>query len=155
MKKDKENKTLIVLIVLVVIFLIVAAVFLMLNNKKANINSDAKNISSVSTSTIKYGNVNNDGKIDVKDVTTIQKYVAGTTKLTGNNLKAADVNLDGKVTKSDATLVQKYIAQIITKLPIKYGDVNNDGKIKITTNILIIEPRANNSQIDPIILILV
>jgi hypothetical protein len=62
------------------------------------------------------GDVNDDGKVDVSDVTEIQKYIASMTELTGNQLLAADVNADGKIDITDATKIQKYLAGIETTL---------------------------------------
>jgi hypothetical protein len=62
------------------------------------------------------GDVNDDGKVDVSDVTEIQKYIASMTELTDNQLLAADVNADGKIDITDATQIQKYLAGIETTL---------------------------------------
>jgi hypothetical protein len=62
------------------------------------------------------GDVNEDGKVDVSDVTEIQKYIASMTELTDNQLLAADVNADGKIDITDATKIQKYLAGIETTL---------------------------------------
>lgn len=129
--KNKGNKVLVALICIVVVFIIGTGVFLIVSKNKKDLNSDNKNISSVATTAIKYGNVNGDNRIDVKDVTAIQKHISGKNKLTGKNLKAADVDLDGKISENDAKLIQKYIVRTVTKLPIKYGDANGDGRIDI------------------------
>lgn len=128
-KKQKNKKVLIVLIVLVISFIMVSVVFLMLNNRQDEINSDVKNASVITRSKIKYGDVNDDNQITVKDQSVILKHLSGTTKLTGNKLKAADVNLDGNVDNKDLALVRKYVVGTITKLPIRYGDANDDNKI--------------------------
>ncbi len=44
------------------------------------------------------GDVNNDGEINISDVTIIIDFI-----LSGNNNLTADINLDGEVTISDAT----------------------------------------------------
>lgn len=59
------------------------------------------------------GDVNLDGKINIKDATAIQKHIAKLADLDDNNLKVADVNGDGKVNIKDATEIQKYIANIL------------------------------------------
>lgn len=66
---------------------------------------------------IAYGDVNNDGKIDVKDVLAIMKHILELETLTGDQLKAADVNGDGKVDVRDASLVMKKALGIIDRLP--------------------------------------
>ena len=56
------------------------------------------------------GDVNGDGKVNVKDVTAIQKHIAKSNELTKEQLEKADINGDGKVTVKDATALQKKIA---------------------------------------------
>ena len=57
------------------------------------------------------GDVNLDGFITIKDVTTIQRHVAKLATLEGTALLAADANGDGNITVDDATMIQKYIAK--------------------------------------------
>ncbi len=61
------------------------------------------------------GDSNGDGKIDIKDATTIQKCIAKITALTPQQQKAADANCDGKVDINDATLIQKYLAKSVAQ----------------------------------------
>ena len=56
------------------------------------------------------GDVDGNGRIDIKDVTAIQRHIAEYELLTGDALKAADTNGDGEVTIDDATLLQQYLA---------------------------------------------
>lgn len=64
------------------------------------------------------GDVNSDGKVNVKDATMIQKAAAKIITLTdAENLKA-NVNGDGKVNVKDATAIQKFAAKIETGFPI-------------------------------------
>lgn len=59
------------------------------------------------------GDVNLDGKLNVKDVTLVQKYVARTvTTLSDLAYKQGDVNYDGKLTIKDATKIQQMIAGV-------------------------------------------
>lgn len=59
------------------------------------------------------GDVNLDGKLNVKDVTLVQKYVARTvTTLSDLAYKQGDVNYDGKLTIKDATKIQQMLAGI-------------------------------------------
>ena len=67
------------------------------------------------------GDANGDGKININDVTEIQRHVAKLLKLKGVCIKAAEVNGDGKLDISDATVLQMYIAQY--KLPFPIGEV--------------------------------
>lgn len=64
------------------------------------------------------GDVNSDGKVNVKDATMIQKAAAKIITLTdAENLKA-NVNGDAKVNVKDATAIQKFAAKIETGFPI-------------------------------------
>lgn len=64
--------------------------------------------------TILYGDVNNDGVINVTDATLVQKYAADLIKLSDDELKRADVNFDGVVNVHDSTLIRKFAANIIS-----------------------------------------
>ncbi len=57
------------------------------------------------------GDTNLDGNIDVRDVTAIQRQLAETEMLNGDQLLTADVDGDGVVTVADATLLQMYLAE--------------------------------------------
>lgn len=56
-----------------------------------------------------YGDVNDDGVVNGKDVTLIRRYNAGGYDVSINEL-AADVNLDGVINGKDVTLIRRYIA---------------------------------------------
>jgi len=63
----------------------------------------------------KWGDINLDGKVNIKDVTYLQKYIA---KIEGYKLNEiqrinADADQNGKVNIRDATYIQKVIARII------------------------------------------
>lgn len=64
------------------------------------------------------GDVNSDGKVNVKDATMIQKAAAKIIALTDAENMRADVNGDGKVNVKDATAIQKYAAKIETGFPV-------------------------------------
>lgn len=66
------------------------------------------------------GDADQNGKINIKDATTIQKHIAKIIDFDETALKSADVNADTKVNIKDATAIQKFIAQI--------EDVYNIGK---------------------------
>ena len=57
----------------------------------------------------RFGDVNNDGRINGTDVTLVRRYIAG-----GYNVEiltqAADVNKDGRINGTDVTLIRRYIA---------------------------------------------
>lgn len=57
-----------------------------------------------------YGDTNEDGKVDVKDLTILRKYLEGTTDLSGQALKNADVNADGSVNETDKKLLTEFLA---------------------------------------------
>lgn len=57
------------------------------------------------------GDVNNDGNINIFDVTAIQRHLAEMELLSGGGLKAADCTGDGKVSIDDATRLQMYLAE--------------------------------------------
>ena len=58
------------------------------------------------------GDVNLDGKINIKDATTIQKHLANIEAIEGLGKTAADFNQDGRITIQDATAIQKHIAKL-------------------------------------------
>ncbi|MBQ1474064.1 MAG: S8 family serine peptidase [Ruminococcus sp.] len=57
------------------------------------------------------GDANLDGRVDIRDVTAIQRHIANFDILSGKALLAADANGDGKVTIEDATLLQMFFAE--------------------------------------------
>lgn len=59
------------------------------------------------------GDVNADGKLNIKDATAIQKYTAKIIEFDEAQLVRGDYNGDGKVNVKDATMIQKKIANII------------------------------------------
>ena len=64
------------------------------------------------------GDVNGDGKVNIKDATQNQKFAAKIIDLSDEEFIRADVNADGKVNIKDATAIQKFVAKIETGLPI-------------------------------------
>lgn len=62
------------------------------------------------------GDVNNDGDVNIYDVTDLQKYLAQLQILSDFQLELADVNSDGIVDIKEATRIQMYIAGIVTSL---------------------------------------
>lgn len=78
-------------------------------------------VSAAEETKIVLGDVNNDGKISILDVTDIQKYIAGLTDFTDNQVKAANTFEDDRIDINDVTELQRYVAG--------YEDVNkNIGK---------------------------
>ena len=60
------------------------------------------------------GDANEDGKVNIKDATAIQKHIANLTVLTEKGVSLADTTQDRKVNIKDATAIQKHIAGIET-----------------------------------------
>lgn len=63
---------------------------------------------------ITYGDVNQDGSIDVRDVVLVMQYIIGLRNLTDDQLEAADVNRDGEVNVQDVTMIMRHILNIET-----------------------------------------
>lgn len=57
------------------------------------------------------GDANLDCKINIRDVTAIQRHIAEYNELTGRALLAADTDGDGEINIADATHLQKYLAE--------------------------------------------
>ena len=57
------------------------------------------------------GDLNLDGRVDIRDATAIQKHLAGLITLEGDALSAADTDGSGAVDINDVTHLQKYIAK--------------------------------------------
>ncbi len=64
------------------------------------------------------GDANEDGKVNIKDATLIQKSIANLTTLTETGETLADADLNTKINIKDATAIQKHIAGIETGYPI-------------------------------------
>ncbi len=64
---------------------------------------------------LKLGDVNADGRVNVLDTTIVQKYIAGFIELTDQELSVANVNKDSKVNIIDATQIQKFGIGLITE----------------------------------------
>lgn len=62
------------------------------------------------------GDVNQDGRVTIKDAATIQLYLAKMVTLTDVQFIAADTNKDSYVNISDCTRIQKFLAFIIPEL---------------------------------------
>lgn len=66
-----------------------------------------------STGELMLGDVNFDGKVTMKDILDIQKYIAYMKDYTADQKYVADVDKDGKVTMKDVLKIQRYIAGFI------------------------------------------
>lgn len=78
---------------------------------------------------IRYGDVNGDGVIDVRDERLVLRYVDGEITEEDLQLEAADVNGDGVVDRADAVLIGQYITGQITSFAAgKYLNWISDGE---------------------------
>ena len=68
--------------------------------------------------TVLWGDANNDGEIDVNDITLIQKILARLTASTDEAVQYGDVDGNGKLTIRDVTYIQMYIAKYIEEFPV-------------------------------------
>ncbi len=67
--------------------------------------------------TAQYGDLNNDGKINVQDVALVMRHVLDVESLDENELLYADVNGDGIVNVQDAALIMQKSLQLIDNFP--------------------------------------
>jgi hypothetical protein len=65
---------------------------------------------SVAIKTFMLGDVNKDGVVDIKDVTILRRYLAGTVSADTEDAPAADCNEDGVVDIKDVTILRRYLA---------------------------------------------
>ena len=65
---------------------------------------------SANISLVSVGDANGDGKVNIKDATLIQKFLANLETLGALGKEVSDVNSDSRVTIKDATAIQKKIA---------------------------------------------
>ncbi|MBR1529624.1 MAG: carbohydrate binding domain-containing protein [Oscillospiraceae bacterium] len=66
---------------------------------------------------IKYGDVNQDGSINILDVITLNKAVLGKESLNDQQKANADVNLNGSPDSSDSLSILKFIVGLLKSLP--------------------------------------
>lgn len=79
-----------------------------------------------------YGDADLNGKVNVKDATTVQKYAAKLLDLDGIAFTQADVTGDMKVNVKDATSIQKLVAKIIDKFPVEENELVSVGAIDLS-----------------------
>ncbi len=65
----------------------------------------------------KYGDLNNDGKVNSSDALDVLKHSVGTKLLTGDNLVLGDVNADSFINSADALLVLQFAVGKISSFP--------------------------------------
>ena len=64
----------------------------------------------------KVGDINGDGKLNVRDITALQRCLAEINTLGDDDRAAADINDDGKIDILDVTCLQRYLAEFVTIL---------------------------------------
>ena len=106
-----------------------------------------------------YGDVDDNGGLNLKDVAVIGRYldINYNVKLNYQQLKNADINGDGRVNKIDYFLLNRALAKwdgytdILPDSPITnyilYGDVNEDGEITEEDSTLLSNYLNNNTKI--------
>ena len=72
-----------------------------------------------SSTTVYYGDLNRDGKVDSDDLTLLSRHVGGIELLDDDTLKRGDLDGDGDVDASDLTLLARYTSKMITKFPVQ------------------------------------
>lgn len=65
---------------------------------------------------ILYGDANDDGAVNMKDVLLMRKCIAEVQSIDTLNFQNSDVNVDGSVNMKDVLSVRKFIANLIDKL---------------------------------------
>ena len=65
----------------------------------------------------KYGDLNNDAKVNSGDALAVLKHSVGSALLTGDNLIFGDVNADSKINSADALLILQYAVGRISSFP--------------------------------------
>jgi len=68
------------------------------------------------TSGLLYGDIDQNGVIDLSDLTALSQFLLKDKELTGDSLKAADVTGDGSVNVSDLALLKQYVMNDDVKL---------------------------------------
>lgn len=66
-----------------------------------------------------WGDVDNDGSVNINDVTAIQQYIAELGAPDREGLLAGDINGDDKTNIEDATEIQRFLAEMIERFPVE------------------------------------
>lgn len=75
-----------------------------------------------------YGDVDGDGEVSIDDATKLDDYLLDKIELSYEAQKRGNVDGDNKITKNDIKVIRLYLAELTT-IPIKMGDVNEDGVV--------------------------
>lgn len=71
-----------------------------------------------------FGDTDGDGKVNIKDATEIQKYLADIVTLSEKRLMCGDINRDGENNIKDVTLLQKFLAGLTMQNDVKYIELD-------------------------------
>ncbi len=74
--------------------------------------------SEIEDKTVLLGDADQNGTVNVKDATTVQKHVANITVLSGDAIICADADQNGEVNIKDGTVIQKYTASQEVDTPV-------------------------------------
>lgn len=66
----------------------------------------------INNDTLRKGDINRDGLININDLIQLRKHLAGIKLISENNLVLADINSDGKININDLVKLRKYLAGI-------------------------------------------
>ena len=75
-----------------------------------------------------YGDVDGDREVSIDDATKLDDYLLDRIELSYEAQKRGNVDGDNKITKNDIKVIRLYLAELTT-IPIKMGDVNEDGVV--------------------------
>lgn len=95
----------------------------------------------------KYGDVNEDGSINIADVTEYQRFLAELVSFPDEKKAGLDFNYDGRADISDATMLQKYIAGFVVStgtVEVNYFYNDAEGEQQKLTDSVLIEGRVGD-----------
>ena len=156
-KEKNITKVFIVITLILIVFMLTLLIVLILDKSKVihldNLDNNLLKSLSTSKEEFKYGDVNQDNKININDVSLIQGYLSGSKKLSDIQKKLADVDGDNEITEIDAEIIQKRISNLISAFPVEnssikvytYGDVNEDLNVNIS-DVTFIQKYLNGLQ---------
>ena len=78
--------------------------------------SEPTTVPTTQPGTVKTGDIDCDGKIDITDLSLLSLYLIGDKKLEGDSLKAADTTHDGDIQLTDLATLRQFISKKITSL---------------------------------------
>jgi len=96
-----------------------------------------------------YGDINDDGDVDVQDVVLAMKHALGLELLTGTEKSVADVNGDSDVDVQDVTLIMQYSLGLIDDFPMRDLEVSsvkalNARQVEVVFNRKIVDEPVEN-----------